>query len=399
LLNNFGDDALSAPASTIASKAPNAVPNPEWSALLECASPDRESLRLQELFRSVSWPALIGLADEHGMMAQLSASLPAAAGSIPAESAQKIRELHRAQVLSTLQMTAELFRLVDIFGAASLETVLVKGPTLALRAYGDTGARQYGDLDFLVRHRDIGCASELMISAGYRADIPAAAIRAEKIPGQYTFVRRSSPLLIELHTERTMRYFPRGLPIEDFFARRQNVTLDGHEIPALAIEDELVLVCIHGAKHLWERLTLIADVAAYTARQASLNWDASFETARRNGAERMLTAGLLLARTLLRAPLPASVDRRVRSDRSAARLVAQIAGWLPSAGQALPGVLSRALYRMSMRGSAISGLAYLLRLTFSPTQEDWSAATGDGNSAGALASLRRPFRLVKKYRR
>jgi hypothetical protein len=41
----------------------------------------------------------------------------------------------------------------------------------------------------------------------------------------------------------------------------------------------------------------------------------------------------------------------------------------------------------------------LLRLTFSPTQEDWSAATGDKNSVEALASLRRPFRLAKKYRR
>ncbi len=40
-------------------------------------------------------------------------------------------------------------------------------------------------------------------------------------------------LIVELHTERTMRYFPRPLPIEKFFERRSFVELDGREIPAL----------------------------------------------------------------------------------------------------------------------------------------------------------------------
>jgi hypothetical protein len=376
----------------------NVASGAEWDALLECCSPSCDWVRLTKLFAAVSWPALVNLAADHGLIAQLANAATQAPASTPPGFALKIRELHRAQIFSTLQMTAELFRLVGIFGAAKLSCVLVKGPVLALRAYGDTGARQYGDLDFLVRHRDIGRASELMISAGYRADISAEAIRAEKIPGQYTFLRTSAPLLVELHTERTMRYFPRGLPIEDFFARSQNVELDGHAIPALSPEDELILVCIHGAKHLWDRLTLVADVAAYTARQSALRWQESVATARPAGAERMLNAGLLLAQTLLRAPLPDDVAQRVAADHNAAHLVKQISEWLPSAGQQLPGVTSRARYRMRMRGNSLEGLSYLLRLTFSPTQEDWSAS-GSDDPSDQFASLRRPFRLAKKYRR
>jgi putative nucleotidyltransferase-like protein len=376
---------------------PNSIQN-EWSALLECCSPACDQSHLEKLFAAVSWPVLLNLATEHAVVAQLANRATEASASIPSDVAQKIRELHRAQIFSTLQMAAELFRLVDLFRSANLSCVLVKGPVLALRAYGDTGARQYGDLDFLVRHRDIGGASELMISAGYRANISTEAIRAEKIPGQYTFLRTSTPLLVELHTERTMRYFPRGLPIEDFFTRHQEVELDGHPIPALSPEDELVLVCIHGAKHLWDRLTLITDVAAYAARQSTLRWQESFATARAIGAERMLNAGLLLAQTLLRAPLPSDVAQRVAADRSAAELVKQISVWLPSAGQQLPGVTSRALYRMRMRGSAFEGLSYLFRLTFSPTQEDWGSSESD-NPSDQFASLRRPFRLAKKYRR
>ena len=387
--------------STVTKNIKNNLPAPsfpEWAALLQCASPHADLSIISALLREVSWPALIRLAGEHGVISLLASSVAQFEESlVPPDFAQKIRQLHRAQVLSALQMTIELFRLVDQFRGAGLDTLLVKGPCLALRAYGDTGARQYGDLDFLVRQKDILRATELMISAGYQPEIPVKALNAQKIPGQYVFVRIAAPLLVELHTERTMRYFPRGLPIEEFFARQQYVSIDGHQIPTLAIEDELILICIHGAKHLWERLSMVADVAAFIDRQTSLDWERAFATARSVGAQRMLHTGLLLARNLLGAALPQNVQARLQSDRSASQLAAKIATWLPSAGQAPPGLFSRALYRIRMRGNVVSGLGYLLRLTFSPTQEDWLVGA-EKNHDGRFAALRRPVRLAKKYR-
>jgi putative nucleotidyltransferase-like protein len=387
--------------STVATNIQNNLPgssSPEWPALLQCASPHADLSRFPALLREVSWPALVTLAEAHGVISLLALGVAQfEENPAPTEVAHKIRQLHRAQALSALQMTAELFRLVDKFRDAGLDTVLVKGPALALRAYGDTGARQYGDLDFLVRQKDILRATELMISAGYEPEIPVEALSAQKIPGQYVFVRIAAPLLVELHTERTMRYFPRGLPIEEFFARRQYMSVDGQQIPALAIEDELILICIHGAKHLWERLSLVADVAAFVARQTALNWERSFANARAVGAERMLNTGLLLAGNLLGAALPQDVRARLQSDRPAARLAAKVATWLPSGGHAPPGLFARALYRLRMRGNMVSGLGYLLRLTFSPTQEDWSPG-GEKNRDGRFAALRRPVRLAKKYR-
>ena len=387
--------------STDAKNIQNNLPasgSPEWAALLQCASPHSDLSILPALLSKVSWPALLTLAEAHGVISLLASSVAQMPESLVASDlAHKIRELHRAQVLSALQMTAELFRLVDQFRYAGLDTVLVKGPTLALRAYGDTGARQYGDLDFLVRQKDILRATELMISVGYKPEIAVEFLSPQKIPGQYLFVQIAAPLLVELHTERTMRYFPRGLPIEEFFARRQYVSVDGHDIPALAIEDELLLICIHGAKHLWERLSLVADVAAFVTRQTSLNWERTFATARAVGAQRMLHTGLLLAGNLLHAALPQNVQARLQSDRSASQLAAKITTWLPSAGQTPPGLFARALYRVRMRGNVVSGLSYLLRLTFSPTQEDWPAGM-ENEHDGRFAALRRPVRLAKKYR-
>jgi Uncharacterised nucleotidyltransferase len=387
--------------STITKTIQNNLPAPgfpEWTVLLQCASPHSDLSILSILLSKVSWSALVTLAEAHGVISLLASSVSHLQENlVPPEFALKIRELHRAQALSALQMTAELFRLVDQFRDEGLDAVLVKGPTLALRAYGDTGARQYNDLDFLVRQKDTLRATELMISAGYQPEIAIESLSPQKIPGQYLFVRIATPLLVELHTERTMRYFPLGLPIEEFFARRQLVNVDGHHIPALAIEDELLLICIHGTKHLWERLSLVADVAAFVTRQTSLNWERTFATARAVGAERMLHTGLLLAGNLLHAALPQNVQTTLQSDRSASHLAAKIATWLPSAGQTQPGLFARALYRVRMRGNVLSGISYLLRLTFSPTQEDWRAGMGNEHD-GRFAALRRPVRLAKKYR-
>jgi hypothetical protein len=77
----------------------------------------------------------------------------------------------------------------------------------------------------------------------------------------------------------TLPYFPRPLPLEEFLARQIRVRLNAREVPALSMEDELVLICIHGAKHFGKRLIWVADVAALVSRQWSLGWERSAESA------------------------------------------------------------------------------------------------------------------------
>jgi len=254
------------------------------------------------------------------------------------------------------------------------------------------------DLDLLVWHKEVRRATEILIAAGYEPDVPLSAIAAGKIPGEYLFTRRGTKLLVELHTEHTFRYFPRPLPLEEFFERQIRVAVDAHEVPALSAEDELVLICIHGAKHFWERLMWIADVAAMVTRQRNLDWRRAMAAARETGAERMLHVGLTLAADILHARLPEEVAAAVRGDAGAARLVEKIKGWLPAAGYAPPGLAGRAAFRMRMRGGLIAGPAYLMRLTLSPTEEDWVDGEEEKRS-WMLDGLKRPLRLLSKYGR
>ena len=290
----------------------------EWDVLLECASPQFDARRLAELARSADWSQLLVLAEAHSVLGHLAVRLRGLEENlVPAEIMQILTEHHRNQIFSTLGMTAELFRLLELFAANDIPALIVKGPALAMQAYGDPNVRSYGDLDFLVRQRNIRRATESLQAAGFQATVPLSAIDAGKIPGQYLFCKTDTKLIVELHNDFTLRYFPRPLPIEEFFGRQIRVCLDGREAPTLSVEDQLVLICIHGAKHLWERLIWIADVAALVSRQTGMDWARARASAKAVRAEHLLHTGLRLAADVLHAHLPEDVYALVRQDADA----------------------------------------------------------------------------------
>ncbi len=372
----------------------------EWELLCKCAAPEPDAARLAEILRRpLDWQAVLALAQEHGVLPLLRRALihSGQMGAAPAEVRQSLDESRRAHSFFTLTMTAELFRLSDRFSAAGIDAVVVKGPVLAAQAFGDPTLRQFSDLDLLVRHRDVLRAAQVMQDAGFAAEISLGAAAVGKIPGQFLFTRAASHAIVELHTERTLRYFPRPLPLELFFARRAPVPLDGRMVPALSSEDTLVFICVHGSKHFWERLMWIADVAALVTRHSALDWPQAFAVARETGTTRMVHLGLLLATDVFAIHLPKAVLAEVRADTTAARLAGEILKALPAGENASGGALRRAIGRMQMCGGVARSTGYLLRLAFAPTEEDWGP-DGRSQKRGWMESLRRPLRLARKYR-
>jgi hypothetical protein len=303
----------------------------------------------------------------------------------------------RLQHISTLSMAAELFRIVDDFSKCGIETLLVKGPVASLLAYGDPAVRSYVDLDLLVRDKAILVAALRMIELGFESDVPLSVIKAGKIPGEYLFKRVATGQIVELHTEHSFRYYPRPMRLEELFSRQRRLTLDGHEIPALSLEDEFVLYSIHGAKHFWERLMWIADIAAVVARHPEIDWQRARLAAHDVGAVRMLRVALQLAKNVFGVPVPDAMADEVKRDGVAGQLCKQVERWLPYAGYLPPLWKERAVFRTRVRGGGLAGAGYLLRLSLSPTQEDWMEGAADRRAWWVDAMLR-PLRLLRKYR-
>ena len=389
------DSSLAQSASTHTTGGPA-----EWLALVECAAPHVDIGRLAGLLGNLlNWPDLLRRAEDHCLVPILADRVRKLDDAfLPAQVRATLRDAQRAHAVRALQLTAELFHVLGRLTDVGIETLATKGPALSVRCYGDPGLRQYSDLDLVIHESDIRRVTQAMLDLGYAPRVPLTAIDAKKIPGEYAFQKPDTQLLVEFHTERTFRYHPRPLRIEKVFERRASVTIDGREVPTLSPEDELVLICVHGAKHFWERLMWIADVAALISSPQPLDWDATMTAAREVGGERILRLGLCLAADVLGAKLPPQVAARVQRDRAVSALTRKIQKRLVSREPRSIGILQRAAFRVRMRGGLIAGGAYLLRLTLSPTEEDWTPGK-EGLRFAFLDAIGRPFRLAKKHRR
>jgi hypothetical protein len=372
----------------------------EWQALIACTSLDSSAQRLNDVLRRpLDWPSLFAQAEEHSVLPLVAARLrELSPRALSPEIEAKLHSWQRAQAVFTLTLTAELFQVLERFAVLDIAALVTKGPALSVRCYGDPGIRQYCDLDLIVRDADMRRVTEAMIALGYAPKVPLGAIQASKFPGEYAFHKPATHLLVEFHTERTFRYHPRRLPIEMLFARSSCVMIDNRPVPALAIEDELVLICIHGAKHFWERLMWIADVAALVSNKNAINWERSWAAAHEVGAEKIMRLGLRLAMDVAGAALPEQVAAQVRADSSVARLAEQAGNRLASGDDRKMGIVERAAFRVKMRGGFWDGLAYLMRLSLSPTEEDWVAGT-ESQRSWLRDALGRPVRLARKHGR
>lgn len=345
----------------------------------------------------MNWDCLLELGGEHSVLGLLAMRLREVDyAGVPPAAREALQNRIRAQHLFTLSMTADLFQVLREFSQGGIESILVKGPVISLLAYGDAAIRNYVDLDLLVRHSDIAAAAQCMEKLGFESDVPLSTIQSDKIPGEYLFKWPGTRKIIELHTERTFRYYPLPMRVEDLFARCRQLALDGREVPALSLEDEFVLNCIHGAKHFWERLMWVADIAAVVARHPEMDWRKVQRAARDVGAARMMHLALRLAESLLQVPVPAAMHAVVRGDKAVDRLAGQVIRWLPQIELADPPLRERASFRMEMRGGGLRGALYLLRLSLSPTEEDWVEGAEEKRS-WFWDAVRRPFRLLKKY--
>ena len=85
----------------------------------------------------------------------------------------------------------------------------------------------------------------------------------------------------------------------------------------------LLLLCVHGAKHLWLNLKWISDLARLIQIR-KINWLHLMEQASRLKCQRMIYLGLLLAKQLLDAPVPIHIINNIEKDNLAVRLAREV---------------------------------------------------------------------------
>jgi Uncharacterised nucleotidyltransferase len=166
--------------------------------------------------------------------------------------------------------------------------------------------------------------------------------------------------------------------------------LAGAEVPNMSPEITLLVLCMHGSKHVWARLIWICDVAQLVDASPDLDWKDVTRKAKQSGLWRALALGVLLAHQVASAAVPPPVLRRFERDVGACKLAQHIEKNLFEAPGSTPE--DRMPYDIQLLGFQDRARFLLSLDLFRPNERD-RAVVPLPKSLHALYYLIRPFRI------
>ena len=380
-------------------------PNPELEILLLCTRPARsadEIATIRSLVKNLNWDLFYETARRHSLLPLAYRRLNESAGPIiPAEQLQKLRLAYEQNAARNLILSNELVQITQALDQNGIQSIAYKGPALAVLAYRDPALRRFIDVDLMVRRKNVQQASEVLAKSGYHtvknltSDQQALLLQTQH---NLQFVSDSDyRVVVELHWQVSSQLFASSVTAEELWNNLETIRLNGFAVKSFSTEDLLFSLCVHGSRHLWERLAWIADVAHLLQVRPEINWSGLLARARTADAERMFLLGLYLASDLLQSQLPDIVSKQISQDKVITHLADSITAKLFDGPEHHPATRRQVfVYNLRVRRGLRSRLQYFL-FTLTPTDSDVSLFTVPARLRLAYYLLR-PFRILAKRR-
>jgi hypothetical protein len=276
------------------------------------------------------WHQLIDLSKLHGTAPLLYRTLSTICPDVvPQELLRSLQHHYCAVVVHNARMATALVEIVGILHKCAIPVRPLKGPAVAALAYGDITLREFGDLDLLIRKRDLAAAIDALTAEKFvysRSDGADGLPQAER--KYHQLQRTGDRFFIDLQWMIAHDDFSFSLEHESFWQRTRVLEVAGGQIETLSPEATLLVLCIHGAKHLWSHLKWTCDVAELLRRHPHLDWEWTVRTSSDLGCRRMLLLGLLMARDVLDATVPNEILDQIGKDAVVEGLALRLLGRL-----------------------------------------------------------------------
>jgi len=289
----------------------------EYRLLLVCARRVLTPRQLEQAGAAIAagleWDLLALHAQNHGLSpllySHVQRNFPLAVSNRP----EQRRTLLETGVRN-LFLSAALLNILDALQTAGIRALAYKGPALAASLFGDINLREISDLDILIDRASYPAALEVLARLGYQSTSghsrkqQQARLRSDC---ECEFSTSDGNVIVDLHWRITAPHLAHRFRFDDLWDRRRMVTLGQKSIPTFSAEDTALLLAVHGGKHLWERLSWLADFAESLQ---NLDWPVLELRAREARAERLLLLALAIAEDVLQAPIPPEFSTAIRND-------------------------------------------------------------------------------------
>jgi len=372
--------------------------------LLLCRTPVSDEARKRIVALAalpVDWNAVLRHASGWEMEAVVCSNLRGGfGGAIPADVVRLAANSERACRAHTLARTLVTVELALKLEREGIEVVVLKGPAVGVAAYGDPSLRSFADVDLLVKRNDLVAARSVLQALGYTPNY-APGHEQLLINEQHALEFSDSRMMVELHWTLLERHLRFHVNEADLWARSVRVQCAGRSIKVLAPHHLFLFLAAHGAKHEWERLRWICDIAQLAARLKHGEAAEVEDLAKRLHAKRLLALALHLSRDVMGARPSSFSESGLPVDRATGRLadgVIRRSGIFRVAGAPTrdfysrfePG-LAQLLFWTRTRERLVDRVASLGTVLFVPTVTD--------QGLNGFRWARRPLRLAARQLR
>jgi hypothetical protein len=318
----------------------------------------------------LDWTTLEELAPRHRVVRMVSTALLNA--QLPLAVTSRVSDGQQQAVRTSLLQTLELTGLLDVLEEHGIRAVPLKGPPLSEYLYHDPAVRSSLDIDFLVPRDQIFKVRDLLLARGYtltsklhwNSDSACLASRENEI----SFVDSYGTVSVDVHWRLMPPYFASPFDGMEATPALASIELAGRTIQTLAPEPLLLYLCSHGAKHAFNRLAWICDIAALLKKCPDLDWPAILGQVARTHTSRQLWVGVQLAVDLLGAPFPPEMPR----DPKVQALTRQVTDQLLSGTLALPTSRELSSFILQVLERPEQRLRYLAGSVMTPSEAEYN---------------------------
>ena len=322
---------------------------------------------------------------------------------IPIKAKDALQHFFRKHVLFSQMLGKELGSIMQSFNREKIRAIPIKGPTLAVRAYGALELRMFNDLDVLVKDQDISKASTVLLNHGYRYRTNSDENLKESTPEQtshryHTFVDQTGMIGLDIQSRIEGSQFSFQIDHNEFWDDLQQVAIAGNSISCLPDPKLLLVLCIHGSKHLWCRLKWICDVGELLKSSPHWDWEKTLQMATVYQCKTMLLLGLNLTQVLFSTKLSEQLRQEIQNCSRISYLTNHVLFSLFPSYDQKPAPIPPAAFFLNIIDQPWDRWRYWLRLSIGQSPDAYHTPLGPDSLLNRLLYMMvQPFRILGKY--
>lgn len=286
----------------------------KYNLIIESCKLEPDNTIIQNYMKNIrDWSSLLDISYVHGVLPLVYKTLKKQE-NFPSEALSMFKMQNMQIAQTNMQMSAELVRIVKILDENDIKYMAIKGPVLSQIIHGNTIERQYADLDILVDKKDLYKAGELLLENSYTSDKNIKFLKNKtllSVAKDFLFTSNHNNIELELHWKLFLDRQVKESGIDMFSSDYIASSINAYDIKTLKLEHFLLYLCLHGSKHLWERIEWVVDIDRLIKENATINWDEIQQIAKTMKIENMFYLGLFVTHKILKTDLPSHLLEKI----------------------------------------------------------------------------------------